>query len=44
MHYSIFGEVIEGLDVLKKLEAAGNPSDGPPTEPLTITKVTIEVK
>jgi cyclophilin family peptidyl-prolyl cis-trans isomerase len=43
-NYSIFGQVIEGLDVLKKIEAAGNPGDGPPTEPLFISKVTIEVK
>ena len=42
--YSIFGQVVEGLDTLKKLEAAGNPDDGPPTEPLFISKVTIEVK
>ena len=44
MKYSIFGQVVDGLDVLKKLEAAGNPHDGPPLEPLMITKVTIEVK
>jgi cyclophilin family peptidyl-prolyl cis-trans isomerase len=43
-NYSIFGQVVEGLETLKKLEAAGNPSDGPPTEPLFISKVTIEVK
>src|SRR2546428_8101238 len=42
MHYSIFGQVVEGLDVLKHLEAAGNPSDGPPLEPLSIIKVTIQ--
>ena len=42
MHYSIFGQVVDGLNVLKLLEAAGNPSDGPPLEPLSITKVTIE--
>jgi peptidyl-prolyl cis-trans isomerase B (cyclophilin B) len=44
MKYSIFGQVTEGLDVLKKIEDAGNPGDGPPTEPLSITKVTIEAK
>jgi peptidyl-prolyl cis-trans isomerase B (cyclophilin B) len=43
-HYSIFGQVIEGLDTLQKMEAAANPSDGPPTEPLFISKVTIEVR
>ena len=42
--YSIWGQVEEGLDTVKKLEDAGNPSDGPPTEPLNITKVTIEAK
>ena len=44
MKYSIFGQVVDGLDVLKKLEDAGNPGDGPPVEPLTITRVTIEAK
>ena len=43
-HYSIFGQVVEGLDTLKAMEAAGNPGDGPPLEPLTIQKVTIEVR
>jgi cyclophilin family peptidyl-prolyl cis-trans isomerase len=41
--HSIFGEVSEGLDVLKKLEAAGSPS-GKTSEPLTITKATIVVQ
>ena len=41
--HSIFGEVTDGMDVLKKLEAAGTQS-GKPTEPLSITKATIEVK
>jgi peptidyl-prolyl cis-trans isomerase B (cyclophilin B) len=44
MHYSIFGKVVEGLETLKAMEAAGNPGDGPPLEPLTIQKVTIEVR
>jgi peptidyl-prolyl cis-trans isomerase B (cyclophilin B) len=44
MHYSIFGQVVDGLNVVKLLEAAGNPSDGPPVEPLSITKVTIEAR
>ncbi len=43
-NYSIFGQVVEGLETLSKLEAAANPGDGPPTEPLFISKVTIEVK
>jgi peptidyl-prolyl cis-trans isomerase B (cyclophilin B) len=41
--HSIFGEVTDGMDVLKKLEAAGSPS-GKTSEPLSITKATIEVK
>ena len=44
MHYSIFGQVVEGLETLKKMEDVSNPADGPPLEPLTITKVTIEAK
>ena len=42
--YSVFGQVEEGLATLKAMEAAANPGDGPPTEPLSITKVTIEVR
>jgi cyclophilin family peptidyl-prolyl cis-trans isomerase len=41
--HSIFGEVVEGMDVLKKLEAAGS-SSGATSEPLSIEKVTVEVK
>jgi cyclophilin family peptidyl-prolyl cis-trans isomerase len=41
--YSVFGEVSDGIDVLKKLEAAGSPS-GKTSEPLTITKATIVVQ
>ncbi len=43
-NYSIFGQVVEGLDTVKALEAAGNPGDGPPVEPLNVLKVSIEVK
>jgi cyclophilin family peptidyl-prolyl cis-trans isomerase len=43
--YTVFGKVIEGLDVLKKLEAAGNPdprANGvPPTKTITILSATV---
>jgi peptidyl-prolyl cis-trans isomerase B (cyclophilin B) len=41
--HTVFGELTDGMDVLKKLEAAGSPS-GRTKEPLSITKATIEVK
>lgn len=40
--YSIFGEVVAGAEVVKKLAAAGSES-GTPTERLTIEKATIGV-
>jgi peptidyl-prolyl cis-trans isomerase B (cyclophilin B) len=40
--HTIYGKVVEGLDTLKKLEAAGSQS-GKTSEPLAITKVTIQV-
>jgi peptidyl-prolyl cis-trans isomerase B (cyclophilin B) len=40
--HTIYGKVVEGLDTLKKLEAAGSDS-GKTSEPLTIDKVTIQV-
>jgi len=40
--HTIFGEVVEGMDVLKALEAAGSQS-GATSEPLKMEKVTIEV-
>ena len=43
MRHTVLGDVTEGTDVLKKLEAAGSPS-GKPKEPLTITKATIVVQ
>jgi peptidyl-prolyl cis-trans isomerase B (cyclophilin B) len=41
--HTIFGEVVEGQDTVKKLEAAGTPG-GKPKEPLIITKARIEEK
>jgi cyclophilin family peptidyl-prolyl cis-trans isomerase len=41
--HSIFGEVVEGTDVLKALEALGSQS-GRTSERLTMDKVTIETK
>ena len=41
--HTIFGEVVEGMDVLKQLEAAGSQS-GKTSETLKMEKVTIEVK
>jgi cyclophilin family peptidyl-prolyl cis-trans isomerase len=41
--HTIFGEVVEGTEVVKKLEAAGSES-GRTTEPLNMKKTTIEVK
>jgi cyclophilin family peptidyl-prolyl cis-trans isomerase len=40
--YTVHGKIVEGLETLKKLEAAGSPS-GKTSEPLTIVKVTIQV-
>jgi cyclophilin family peptidyl-prolyl cis-trans isomerase len=40
--HTIFGKIVEGTDVLKKLEAAGS-ERGKTSEPLSITKVTIKV-
>ncbi len=39
--HTVFGKVTEGMDTLKKLEAAGTPS-GTPTESLVMEKVTVE--
>ena len=41
--HTIFGEVVEGQDTVKKLEAAGSPQ-GKPTEELKIIKAAIEEK
>ena len=42
-NHTIFGEVVEGLDVLKLLEAAGS-REGRTSEPLRMEKVTVEVR
>lgn len=45
MQYSVFGQVVEGLDVVKALEAAGNPdprSNGvPPRKNITIERTRV---
>ena len=41
--HTIFGEVVEGMDTLKKLEATGS-QGGRTSEPLKMDKVTIEVQ
>ena len=42
--HTIFGEVVEGMDTLKALEACGTAPQGTTKEPLKMEKVTIEVK
>ena len=42
--YTLFGEVVSGMDTLAKFEEKANPGDGPPTAPLKIVKATIEVE
>lgn len=42
--HTIFGEVMEGMDTLKKLEAAGSKPSGATTSPLKLEKATVEVK
>ncbi len=41
--HTIFGEVVEGMETLKALEAAGSQS-GQTKEPLKVEKVTVEVE
>jgi peptidyl-prolyl cis-trans isomerase B (cyclophilin B) len=42
--HTLFGEVVEGLDVLKKLEAAGSPGAGTPTKRLSLVRASVEVR
>ena len=42
--HTIFGEIVAGQDVMKKLEAAGGGPSGKPKEKLVITKARIEEK
>ena len=41
--HTVFGEVVDGMETLKKLEAAGS-RNGATSEPLKMERVTIEVK
>jgi len=41
--HTVFGEVVDGMETLKKLEAAGS-RNGATSEPLKMEKVTIEVR
>lgn len=40
--YSLFGEVVEGLDVVEAIDKVGAPDPNPPLEKVSMTKVTIE--
>ncbi len=43
--YAVLGEVVEGIDVVSRIAALGDPASGQtgtPTEPVTIDRVTIE--
>ena len=42
--HTIFGEVVEGMDTLKKLEGQGTPGQGRPKSPLKIEKAKIIVE
>lgn len=42
--HTIFGEVVQGIETVRALEAAGNRGDGPPREPLSLDKASIVVE
>ncbi|HJQ98908.1 MAG TPA: peptidylprolyl isomerase [Candidatus Polarisedimenticolaceae bacterium] len=42
--HTVYGKVIEGMENLKKIEAAGTEGEGRPPELLKIEKVTIQVR
>jgi peptidyl-prolyl cis-trans isomerase B (cyclophilin B) len=39
--YALLGQVSKGLDVVHRIEDLGSTSDGPPSRPIVITKITI---
>ena len=39
--YSLFGKVVDGLDVVQALDAVGSPGEGRPKEPVKMESVTI---
>lgn len=43
-HHTIFGEVIEGYDVVEKISKVERDGNDRPLQPVTITKLTIEEK
>ena len=43
--YAVFGQVVDGIDVVKRIAALGDPASGGtgiPTQPVTLERVTIE--
>ena len=39
--YAIVGEVTEGMDAVERIDALGQ-SDGPPSQPVVVTSVTVQ--